>query len=164
MEKSEIISIITAIAGSGIISSIITIALNFWFDKARNKNEIEKQKFFKVNETKIQIHALVIDMMANCLSEIQEAFYKEDMKNFLNTDAGKRFNNLRMKTYGYISIYGSQESLTAHEKWVSYILDTVQGKINGNWNDMRDIVNEIINSFRKDFDPNSRPIEYIGNR
>lgn len=112
----------------------------------------------------MKIHALVIDMMADCLSEIQEAFFEGDMRGFLNTDSGKRFNNMRMKTYGYISIYGSQESLTAHEKWVSYILDTVQGKIDGNWDDMRDIVTEIINSFRNDFDPNSKSIKYVGDR
>lgn len=51
MDTTEIISIIT---GSGILSSIITIGLNFCFDKARNKREIEKQKLFKINEGSVE--------------------------------------------------------------------------------------------------------------
>lgn len=153
-------SIIVAILGSGVFTAL----LNFWFDKQRQANEIEKLKRVKMNEDKLAIYKIVVDMFSECLSDIEQAFENESLSTYLLSENGRRFNQQRMKTYGYLCIYGSQESITAHEKLVKYIFDTLEGKIKGNWREMRENAMELLNTFRKDFDNESGSVKYTGNR
>jgi hypothetical protein len=153
-------SIIIAILGSGLLTTL----LNFGFDRRRQANEIEKLKRIKMNEDKLDVYKLIVDNISECLNDIELAFNQKNMEDFLSSEKGRRFNEIRMKTYGYLCIYGTQKSVSAHEKLVEYILDTLQGKIDGNWHGMRENVMELLNEFRKDFDPKSEIVKYTGNR
>lgn len=153
-------SIAVAVLGSGLLTAI----LNFWFEHLRSKREIEKQKLIRMNEERMALYKQVVDTFAECVSLIEGAILSGNASNFLNTLQGQKFNETRMKTYGYLCIYGDQKAIDAHEDLVSYIFDVCEGHKQGDWKDMREIAMKLLNSFRKDFDPENKNVQYHGDR
>lgn len=146
----------TALLGSGL--------LNIWFERNRELKEIQKQKNIRMNEDRLAVYRMVIDMFADILNDLETAFSQRDVQGFLESDKGRQFNRMRMQTFGYLCVYASQETINAHEELLEYIYDTAQERIDGNWEDMRVIAMKLLNCFRLDFDETASPVNYQGNR
>jgi len=150
-------AIIVAIIGSGILTTLI----NFWFEEKRHEREIANQKNMKGFQDKLAIYRMIIDLIADFLNDLNiyivdgTAIPKEKLYNF---------NNLRMRTFGYLCIYADQEAIDAHEDLIEYVYEVLEGSIKGEWPEVRKRALRLLNAFRMDYDENLIPATYNGNR
>ena len=138
-------AIIIAIIGSG----IITTALNFWFEKQRNIREISNKKNMREFQDKLAIYRMIIDLIADFLNDV--AIYIENGTP-ISQEKLYNFNNLRMRTFGYLCIYADQKAIDAHEDLIEYIYEVLEEKRKGEWSEVRGRVLNLLNAFRVDYD------------
>jgi hypothetical protein len=150
-------AILIAILGSG----VLTTGLNFWFEKQRNEREVANQKNMRGFQDKLAIYRMIIDLIAEFLNDI--AIYIENGTP-ISQEKIYHFNNLRMRTFGYLCIYADQEAIDAHEALIEYIYEVLEGSVEGEWAEVRNRAVRLLNSFRLDYDANLIPAEYNGNR
>lgn len=144
-----------------ITSGIFTTALNFIFEKYRNDREIEKYKKQTSFQDKLAIYRMIIDLMADFLNDLDLYLVHgkpiPEQKIYL-------FNNMRMRTFGYLCIYANQKSIDAHERLIEYIYEVLEGQSKGEWPEVRERAMALLNSFRSDYDAALPDATYNGNR
>ncbi len=140
--------------GSGLIGSLVTVFLSWRF-------EVKKTKQIQIFQDKLAIYRLIIDYFADFITDI-EAALRNGQK--IPREKYEAFDKMRVKTYGYLCLYGSQESINHHEELVAYIFDVVHGEREGEWSDMREIAMKMLNAFRKDCNDNIKEVSYQGDR
>ena len=144
-----------------IASGVLTTLMNLGFEKLRNDREIKKHRDLQGFNDRLVIYRLIVDMTSEILAEIVFCLQSGQK---LPHDKFIAFDKTRMKTFGYLCVYASQESIDAHERMIEYILDVVQGKNKGEWPEVRDRVIALLNTFREDYDSSLPKATYNGNR
>lgn len=144
-----------------ITSGIITTLMNFVFEKFRNDREIKNQKHLRGFEDKLEIYRLVIDLIADFLSDFVISLQTGTP---LPAEKVIAFDKMRMRTFGYLCIYAEQESIDAHESLIEYIYEVLEGANTGEWPEVRRRALRLLNSFRIDYNSLLPAASYNGNR
>jgi len=150
-------TLLAAILGSGVLSAVINVI----FEKFRNDRELQGQRIMRGFEDKLTINRMIIDLIAEFLNDFN--IYLETGQP-IAPEKLYAFNNLRMRTFGYLCIYADQKAIDAHESLIEYIYDVLEGNAEGEWSKVRERALDLLNAFRLDYDSKLLPAAYNGNR
>lgn len=130
---------------------------------SRLDNELEYIKHIKIDtrSNKLRYYQEILDLVADFLgmldSFILGGIGKEEAKIKLH-----EFNSCRIKTYGRLALFASQDVMNKHDILVDHLLLVSQDKMPYEWSVIREYAIDLINAMRRDIGENNQSISYNG--
>jgi hypothetical protein len=180
MEIDEIFKIAAAVIGSLGGGALIVAAFANWLggiwakkmlqnERAKHAEDLEnikaelevlKTKDVTRHHDKLSTYREVIGIVSVMLSELEEV--SSGKKETISTEAEKYFSVNRSKIYGYISLVSNQEVMDGYNELFDYLIQIIYSGEKGEWSEMRDKADVMLNAMRQDLGINEGNISYRG--
>lgn len=138
--------------------------------RSQNESEIEQLKsnleIFKEQHLtgfhdKLETYREVINITSEIVAKFQSA---AETGAQLNADTILKFDNSRMKVYGYLALVSPQAVMDANDELADYVLSVINKEIKPEWTEFRDRAQVLLNEMRRDLGMGTGEIEYRGKR
>lgn len=124
-----------------------------------NELEIAKQKHLTSFQDKLTTYRMVIDLLAEMLSEFDRNVLNEKT---LDIEKLHAFNRQRLRIYGYLGILAPQSVMDANDNLTDYLLMVAGGTSAYEWERVRSLALILLNSVRVDLAIDASEIKYNG--
>ena len=131
--------------------------------QARSELEIYKETVLRIQNDKLAIYRVAVDIVADMLSHFDAVILKH-LPN-LPPEKYHDFNRRRMQLYGYLAMLAPQDVMDAHDELLDYLFMVIQGSAAYDWKkEVRPKVLNLLNCARADVGIDKNAIEYKGRR
>ncbi len=124
---------------------------------------IAQDKVLLAYRDKLAAYRAVVDVVAPLLADVNAFLLRRD--NAQLAAAAQRFEEGRLRLYGYLAFIAPQAVMDAHDALMDYILSALyDAGVTYDWKRVRSLALALINEARKDIGIDPSPIEYRGTR
>ncbi|MEM7680036.1 MAG: hypothetical protein AAF182_03430 [Pseudomonadota bacterium] len=127
----------------------------------RNELDIFKQQHLTGFHDKTKIYRMVVDLVAEVLSNYDLAFHANVEMTLEQRDAT---NRTRMRVYGYLAIVAPEEVLDAYSDLSDFLMDVAGGKEQYHWPTVRKHILPLLSKMRQNLGFEKDEITYKGHR
>lgn len=124
---------------------------------------IAQDKVLLAHRDKLAAYRAVADVVAPLLADVNAFLLKRDDARL--AAAAQRFEEGRLRLYGYLAFIAPQAVMDAHDALTDYIVSALyDAGVAYDWERVRTLALTLINEARKDIGIDSSTIEYRGTR
>lgn len=131
-------------------------------EKVKHELELLKVRSDKVFNDKLMIYREVVELVARVLAAF-DAIQEGKVSIEKSGDVFSKFNEERLRIYGFLGMLAPQEIMDAQDRLVDYLLEVVEGSAY-EWDVVRRKSLDLINAVRRDLGFSDVPIQYRGER
>lgn len=134
-----------------------------WIAEIHRDIAIYQEKHLGAHRDKLDAYRKVVDVLAPLLAAFDRFALGLCTLQELRSAIG-RFNEDRIRLYGYLALVAPQAVMDSQDAIMDYLLGVFDGSQPGEWGRIRTLTLNLINEVRKDVDIDSSSIEYRGAR
>lgn len=123
--------------------------------------DILKENTLRFQNDKIVIYRIVIDIVSRFLAAL-DAHYRQRLPQPEAWARFDKFNEERMKVYGYLAMLAPQAVMDAQDRLIDNLLLVANGNATYEWHVVRENALMMLNAIRDDIGIGDNPIRYNG--
>jgi FMN phosphatase YigB (HAD superfamily) len=125
----------------------------------RTELEIYRERHLKAHRDKVEMYRMATDIIAAILANFDRAHRLTQAQAAQALDS---FNLDRIRLYGYLAMMVPQEVMDAHDALIDHLILIANGTVPYQWQQVRALGIEFVNTVRKDLAIDAQAIEYRG--